>query len=125
MARRLKTRVLGMRRTVIIGVGVLGISAAAALGVSTWRFNRRLADLEAGLKRGLLPAGPRSDLPSEVVGLARRLGVPPERGNQFSHFAQTGQMWSAPGASPMSFAARQTISTATPGFLWRAAAGPV
>jgi hypothetical protein len=113
-----------MRRTVVISVGVLGISAAAALSVSAWRFNHRLDDFEAGLKGGPLPAGPRTDLPSEVVGLARRLGGTPERGNRFSQFAQTGQMWSAPSAGPMSFSARQTVSTADPGFLWRAAAGP-
>ena len=116
--------VLVVRRILVIGVGVFGMSTAAVLGASAWRFDHRLNNFEAGLKGGPSPVGPRADLPSEVLVLARALGVTPGRGSRFSQFAQTGEMWSAPGASVMSFSARQTVSTADPGFLWRAAAGP-
>src|SRR5690242_18276717 len=74
--RLLRTvRELAMCRALTIGAGVLGASAVAALGVSGWRFNNRLDELEADLRDGASPVQPRTDLPPEVLTLARRLGV--------------------------------------------------
>src|SRR3954451_3692569 len=110
-----------MPRRWVIGAGVVGLAGAAALGASGWRFKQRLDDFETGLRSGKLPAGARADLPPEVLVLARKLGATPERATRVSEFEQTGQMSSAPGASPMRFSARQIVSTTRPGFLWRAA----
>lgn len=113
-----------MKRSTAVGL-VLGAAAAGAAlaGQSAWDFARRLDDLELELEESA-PAEPRADLPPEVAALAARCGAKPERKVRFAHFAQTGQMWLAPGARPMDFEARQTVSSTAGGFLWRAGAGP-
>jgi hypothetical protein len=40
-------------------------------------------------------------------------------------FEQSGQMWRTPASAPSAFTARQTTRHDAPGFLWRAAIGPI
>jgi hypothetical protein len=112
-----------MIRAMLIGFGILCVVGIGAVAIAASRFNGRLDRLEALLKREA-PVTVRTDLPPEVMALAARYGVSPGHGSRFAQFDETGQMWSAPGASQMNFSARQTISTSDPYFLWRAKAGP-
>jgi len=60
---------------------------------------------------------PRTDLPVEVLGLARRLGT---SGSGLVRLTQRGEMWQKPSSKPLSFDAEQTIATSQIGFQWRA-----
>ena len=106
-----------------IGFVSLAVAAVAVVVFLDWRFNTRLERFETTLKQGTA-AKARSGLPREVVDLAVKLGVNAGRQLNVSEFDETGQMWSAPGVAPMNFTAHQIVSTTTPGFLWRATAGP-
>ncbi len=87
------------------------------------RFVAHLDALERELQRPGAKAGPRADLPPEVVALAARMGARADAGSPFAVFTQTGQMWPAPGGKPMDFTARQTVRVDAPEFLWRATMG--
>lgn len=103
----------------------LGLTAAG-----TWAFGVRrtfIAKLDTLERRVTAPGPPssaRTDLPPEVLALATRLGARAEPARRYVALSQTGSMWSAPGAAPMRFKARQVIATDAPGFVWRASFSP-
>lgn len=113
-----------MKRSTLFGLGLGAAAAGAALtGLSCWDFARRLDDLEQELADGP-PAEPRSNLPAEVAALAKRCGARADRPSRSVRFSQTGQMWTAPGSKTMEFEARQTASSTSSNFMWRADFGP-
>ncbi len=72
----------------------------------------------------MIGTAPLADLPSEVRDLALRLGASENRAGSIVTLQQRGTMRSAPGAKPIQFTARQTISTEAVEFEWRAKCGP-
>ena len=112
-----------MLAPILIGVLlVIGVAGVGAL-VMRHQFVAHLDALERQLQRLGSSVARRTDLPSEVVALAARMGAQSGGGSCCVVFEQTGQMWSAPGGKPMNFKARQTVRTDAPGFLWRATMG--
>jgi hypothetical protein len=105
------------------GLLIVGLGGGVVL-VKRQSFNSHLDRLEAEIRNIGATQGPRTDLPTEVLALAHRLGTRADAAVGFAVFEQSGQMWKAPGGKPMDFAARQTVSLSTPGFVWRAAMGP-
>ncbi|WP_293908061.1 DUF6544 family protein [Phenylobacterium sp.] len=101
---------------------VLAIGASVAVAVQAACFDAHLRMLERHVGEGSGDPQARSDLPPEVLALAQRLGAQSSRG--VVTLRQRGQMWSAPGARPMAFEARQTASPSRIGYLWRARMGP-
>ena len=105
--------------------GVLIVSLACIV-VLTMRhqFVSRLERLEARIKSASVPKGSRSDLPPAVLALAARMGARGEGAPGFTTFEQSGQMWQAQGGKPMDFTAKQTVSSYTSEYLWRAFFAP-
>jgi hypothetical protein len=62
----------------------------------------------------------RTDLPPEVLALARRVGVSAGASARLVRLTQSGEMWLRPGAKPLSFKAHQICAFAEVGFLWHA-----
>lgn len=87
------------------------------------RVDTRLNGLEARLKRRVELT--RKDLQPEVLALAERLGASAEGITSFVTFEQSGSMWRSPGGKAFGFRARETISAAVPGFMWRAVMDPL
>ena len=106
--------------------GALVISLACA-GVLMARraFIVHLDTLDAELSKARPPQSGRTDLPPEVVALAARMGARADGSAGFVGLEQCGQMWRTPGGAPLKFTARQTIRLDAPGFVWRAAMGPI
>src|SRR5689334_6889347 len=96
------------------------MALAAFLGSAAWwHFNYQLNGFEFLIKqRAPVQTSHRPSATGCCAGTALR------RPSSFTQFEQTGEMWSAPGATPVAFTARQTISSTATAFLWRAAAGP-
>jgi len=67
-----------------------------------------------------LPAPTRTDLPAEVLALARRFEAFGCEGGRLVRLTQSGEMRLRPGAKPLAFTARQTIALTEVSFLWRA-----
>jgi uncharacterized protein DUF6544 len=100
----------------LCGVAVL---ALAAVGLARQSFRRRVEMLERAL--ALAPqASPRTDLPLEVIALARRLGVSADQGGRLVTLTQQGEMWLKPDSKPLPFTARQTSAVSDVNFLWQA-----
>jgi hypothetical protein len=83
-------------------------------------FRRRIAARQRQLEAAPAPNHAHAGLPPAVSALADRLGVPAEPAGGRVRLVQRGLMWSAPGARPMAFTARQTLLVGAPGFLWQA-----
>lgn len=99
-------------------------TAAAALLALLWarrRFERQLQRLETAIVTRSGRGG--AEPPDEVRALAERAGATSSAGYVLLH--QQGEMWSAPGAPPMRFQARQIIALNAPHFMWRAEFEPL
>jgi hypothetical protein len=109
----------------IISAGiVLVVGFACGLSFAMRRrFMAHLDRLEAKTREPDSAEGQRSDLPPEVLALAKRMVARADCATGFAVFAQSGQMWFTPGGKPVSFTARQTVRVTDTGFLWRAAMG--
>ena len=108
----------------LVALMALAVPVGIAAQLRRHRFNARLDDLEGSLVGVGPPSLLRSDLPPQVVELALRLGAKAQEPAPYVVLRQSGWMWRTPGAMPMRFVARQTIATATPGFMWRALFDP-
>lgn len=113
-------RIFSVSRNAAIGAALLVGVAAIPVWLARRQFKQHLDRIAAELRKTGPTRVDRGDLPSEVIALAARLGVPQGGKSAFATFDQTGQMWAAPGGTPMSFRAHQTVCIAAPGFLWRA-----
>ena len=100
---------------------LLGITFVVLLTVRQ-NFMARLDKLESEIQRSSDPSFPRTDLPPIVMTYLSRVGVSNRGISKFVTLEQEGQMWSAPGGSPMNFTAKQIISTNETEFVWRAKA---
>ena len=100
---------------------ILGIALVYVL-MKRQNFINHLDKLEAEIKNSSEPSFPRTDLPPVVMAYLKRVGVGHRDVSKYVTFEQTGQMWSAPGAKPMDFTAKQIISTNETEFVWRAKA---
>ena len=100
---------------------LLGITLVYVL-MKRQNFINHLDKLEAEIKNSSEPSFPRTDLPPVVMAYLTRVGVGHRDVSKYVTFEQTGQMWSAPGAKPMDFTAKQIISTNETEFVWRAKA---
>lgn len=111
------------RRTAWRIAGAAALAALSLVAVVAARSYGHLESLRNAVAHSRLrhPAA-RTDLPPEVVQLALRLGARP--GVSRVDLRQTGQMWSAPGARPMDFSARQTAATTRLDYIWTADLGP-
>jgi hypothetical protein len=100
--------------------------AASTIGalLAHWRFNRKRDALARHLDNSQIASGARTDIPSEVIALAARLGARSERPTRTIDLRQTGTMWFKPGGQPRAFTARQKIGTMVSGFVWCADFGP-
>lgn len=116
-----------MTRTAAIWTAGVGI--AGALGVAALKGHRRFGEQLDALDRKLADAqtgaGARSDLPTEVIDLAARMGTNVTNPAAYVDLRQRGTMWFKPGGMPLAFMARQRIGTSNTGFVWRAAIGPL
>jgi hypothetical protein len=101
-----------------------GLACAGVL-IARRAFMAHLDTLDADLRKARPPQSGRTDLPAEVVALAARMGARADGAAGYVLLEQCGQMWRAPGGAPLKFTARQTIGHDAPGFLWRAAMGPI
>jgi hypothetical protein len=101
---------------------ILAIGTSLAVAVAAARFDAHLRALERRVGQASDDAPARSDLPPDVLALAQRLGA--RAGGGVVALRQQGRMWSAPGARPMTFEARQTASASRVDYLWRARIGP-
>jgi hypothetical protein len=103
-----------------------GAIALAALGFAIFTASRFFDHLDAlGKAVARAPAAlppERTDLPLPVAELARRMGARAETSTV--SLRQTGEMWSAPGARPMRFSARQISATDQLAYIWTADLGP-
>lgn len=109
---------------VAISAVVIALTAAIMVYIRQRAFALRLDRSQAELTERPTRSAARSDLPDQVLMLARRLGASEGRPAPFVTIEQTGSMWKAPGAKPQRFTARQTIATSAPGFMWRARMDP-
>ena len=100
---------------------ILGIALVYVL-IKRQNFIDHLDKLEAEIKNSSEPSFPRTDLPPVVMAYLARVGVGHLGVSKYVTFEQTGQMWSALGAKPMDFTAKQIISTNETEFVWRAKA---
>ena len=100
---------------------ILGIALVYVL-IKRQNFIDHLDKLEAEIKNSSEPSFPRTDLPPVVKAYLARVGVGHLGVSKYVTFEQTGQMWSALGAKPMDFTAKQIISTNETEFVWRAKA---
>jgi hypothetical protein len=110
---------------VFVVILLIAVGACIALVAMRQSFTAHLDRIEAKTRKPGSAEGPRSDLPPEVLALAKRVGARVDGAPGFAVFEQSGQMWRAPGGKPMEFTARQTVRVTEPGFLWRAAMGPL
>jgi hypothetical protein len=106
-----------------IPIAAIGFAAVAAVVIVAIRarrgFLRRIRTLQRSLERSPPTSGVRTDLPSEVIALSRRLGGRGDEGRRIVRLSQSGEMWLKPGSKPITFTARQSIAVADVGFLWR------
>jgi hypothetical protein len=103
---------------VALGLGGVVFIAVVAAAVARRAFLGRIECLQGSLEQTQTVSGKRTDLPPEVLALARRLGVSDDDGHRIVHLAQSGEMWLGPGSKPVSFTAQQTIAVAEVAFLW-------
>jgi len=96
---------------------VLGVVLTAAVRSA---FLGRIETLQRSLEQVPNAPAARTDLPSEVLALAHRLGVSAGGGGRVVRLTQSGEMWLKPGSKPLAFTARQTFAVAEVSFLWRA-----
>lgn len=82
------------------------------------RFLARAGALVRRLEAAPLRAPARSDLPPEVMALARRLGA--RSGATIALFRQSGEMTMKLGGAATPFVAEQTAAVGEVGFVWRA-----
>jgi hypothetical protein len=101
------------------GVAWIGVLMARRI------FIGHLDALDAELRKPALPQSARTDLPAQVIALAKRMGACADGAAGHVVFEQSGQMWRTPASAPSAFTARQTTRHDAPGFLWRAAIGPI
>ncbi len=98
-----------------------GALVAAAVAAAARRaFLGRIQTFQRLLDKTPRTSGARTDLPPEVLALARRLGVSAGGGGRVVRLTQSGKMWLKPGSKPLAFTAQQTIAVADIAFLWRA-----
>jgi len=83
-----------------------------------WR--RRIDTLLTSLEASSPTPAARTDLPSEIVGLAERSGASPVAGSRIVKLSQRGEMWQRPKRAPLAFTANQIITVGDIGFLWHA-----
>ena len=100
---------------------ILGIALVYVL-MKRQNFIEHLDKLEAEIKNSSEPSFPRTDLPPVVMAYLKCVGVGHRDVSKYVTFEQAGQMWSAPGATPIDFTAKQIISTNETEFVWRAKA---
>ncbi|NDQ56847.1 MAG: hypothetical protein GZ088_07225 [Acidipila sp.] len=107
-------------------VAVVILVSLAGIVILTMRhqFVSRLDRLEARIKSANVPNGSRRDLPPSVLALAARLGARGDGAPGFTTFEQSGQMWQTQGGKQMDFTARQTVSSYSSEYLWRAFFAP-
>jgi hypothetical protein len=109
----------------LLKVVALGFGGAASIAVAVAVFARRsflghIESLQRSLEQRRKSSEQRTDLPPQVLALARRLGVPAGGEGRIVRLTQSGEMWLKPGAKPVPFTAQQTIAVAEVGFLWHA-----
>ena len=104
------------------GIGAIGMSAAL---LARRRFNHRIDVLDQQLVDAQTDVGERSDLPTAIAELAKRMGAGGAHPARFVDIRQTGTMWFKPAGGPQHFSARQRIGSSSTGFVWRAAIGPL
>jgi hypothetical protein len=83
-----------------------------------WR--RRIDTLRTSLEASSPTPAARTDLPSEIVGLAERSGASPASGSRIVKLSQRGKMWQRSKGAPLAFTANQVITVGDIGFLWDA-----
>lgn len=110
----------GSFMVVSLGLGGMALLAGFAAVAARRSFLGRIESLQRALDKAPKPLAVRTDLPPEVVALARRLGVSDGGGGRLVRLTQSGEMWLRPGSKPLAFKAEQAIAVAELGFLWRA-----
>ncbi len=103
-----------------LGIGGFAWIATRVCKVARRTFLNHIERLQWTLEQSAKALAVRTDLPLEVLELARRLGVPGDSGVRLVRLTQIGDMWLKPGSKPLDFSAVQTISAVDVGFLWRA-----
>jgi hypothetical protein len=106
----------------VVSLGLGGMALLAGFAAVTARrcFLGRIEFLQRALDKTPQALAVRTDLPPEVVALARRLGVSDIGGGRLVRLTQSGEMWLKLGSKPLAFKAEQAIAVAEVGFLWRA-----
>jgi len=110
----------GSLAAVILGLSGGAFIALVATAVARRGFLGRIERLQWSLEQTRTGSEKRTDLPPEVLALARRLGVSDDGRGRIVDLTQSGEMWLRPGSKPVSFAARQTLAVAEVAFLWHA-----
>ena len=105
---------------VSFGLGGMALLVGFVAVAARRSFLGRIESLQRALDKAPKVLAVRTDIPSEVVALARRLGVSDGGGGRLVRLTQSGEMWLKPGSKPLAFKAEQTIAVAEVGFLWRA-----
>ncbi len=103
-----------------LGIGGFAWIATRVSKVARCSFLNHIECLRRTLEQSAKALAVRTDIPPEVLELARRLGVPGDSGVHLVRLTQIGDMWLKPGSKPIDFSAVQTISAVDAGFLWRA-----
>jgi len=109
-----------MRRDIALGLGIGATALAASAAISRRGFFGRADSLRRTIEAAPNPGPSRTDVPPEVAGLGRRMGVPETGAGRLVRLTQRGQMWMQPEAKPLTFTARQTIAVTEIGSLWEA-----
>ena len=100
---------------VSLGLGGMALLVGFAALAARRSFLGRIESLQRALDKAPKALAVRTDLPPEVVALARRLGVSDSGGGRLVRLTQSGEMWLKPGSKPLAFKAEQTIAVAEVG----------
>jgi len=110
----------GWRWMAALGLAGAALIAGAAVETTRRAFAGHVDRLQRAVDDARGAVGPRTDLPAEVLALARRLGVSGDDRPRLVRLTQSGEMWLKPGGRPLAFTAAQTLAVAQTDFLWRA-----
>lgn len=105
-------------------LSIIGFALSSALFVAAvcvrHGFLARINGLRRRIERAPKALGRRTDLPPEVIALARRLGASGNSCGRLVRLTQSGEMRLKPSAKSLAFKAEQIISVAEVGFIWQA-----
>ncbi|MGP0095265.1 MAG: DUF6544 family protein [Xanthobacteraceae bacterium] len=110
----------GLDLAVALGLGGGALIAVVFAAAARRAFLGRIETLQRSMEQAPRAFVARTDLPPEVLALARRLGVADDAGGRVVRLTQSGEMWLKPWSKPLAFTALQTFAVAEVGFLWQA-----